>query len=138
MSQWQLHPQLAADTHLIAENDKLQLRLLDEARYPWVIIVPKISGAVEIFDIPDSLQQQLHSIATAIGKLMLSRKDITKLNMGYLGNVVPQLHYHVLGRSEADPAWPGPVWGHSPREPIDEREATRLVYAWREACHAIL
>jgi len=138
MSQWQLHSQLANDTLFVAENEHLQIRLLDESRYPWLIIVPKIPGAVELFDLPNGLQSELHDLANAIGKLMLQRDTVSKLNMGYLGNVVPQLHYHVLGRNEQDPAWPGPVWGHSPREAIADSEKTAAVYAWREACQALL
>ncbi|MGH8076780.1 MAG: HIT family protein [Lysobacter sp.] len=111
MNGWHLHPQLADDTHPIAQWPLSDLRLMDDANHPWLILVPRVEGATEVIDLSDSQQAQLtREIATASRALKAAFKP-HKLNVAALGNVVSQLHVHVIARFEDDIAWPRPVWG---------------------------
>ena len=114
-----LHPRLAADTLFAADWPLCRLLLMNEARYFWLVLVPRIAGLTEITDLPREDRASLMEEAARAGRIIKSA-GAAKLNIGVLGNVVPQLHLHVVGRNPGDPAWPGPVWGHSEREPCDE------------------
>jgi diadenosine tetraphosphate (Ap4A) HIT family hydrolase len=110
-----LDPRLAADTIKIGSLTLCDLLVMDDARYPWAILVPRIENAREMHDLSEAERTQVwaetNQVAVAIG----SWARVEKVNIGALGNVVPQLHVHVVGRHAGDLAWPGPVWGHSPR-----------------------
>jgi diadenosine tetraphosphate (Ap4A) HIT family hydrolase len=120
MSGFELHPRLAADTHFLADWRLCRVLLMNDMRYPWLILVPMREGLVEMSDLacPDRVQamEEIVSAGAVVAK-MLAR---AKLNVGSLGNLVAQLHIHVVGRRPGDPAWPGPVWGHSPAVPYDK------------------
>lgn len=119
---WTLHPQLAADTHHVASLALSELRLMDDRQYPWLILVPRVPGAVEWMDLPPSDAHALLDEARLAGRLLRALHAPDKLNVGALGNVVAQLHVHVVARSVGDPAWPRPVWGALPvsrHEPAD-------------------
>ncbi len=128
-----LDPRLAADTVEIARWPLARLLLMNDATYPWLILVPDRPGLVEWFDLgPDDRARLAEEIARATQTL----KSVTgadKINVGALGNVVAQLHVHVVARFRNDPAWPGPVWGKAPPVPYaPERLAERLAL-WRRA-----
>lgn len=111
MNTWHLHPQLADDSHPVAHWPLSDLQLMDDANHPWLILVPRIEAAVELIDLSDSQQAQLmQEIAIASHALRTAFKP-HKLNVASLGNLVPQLHVHVIARFEHDIAWPRPVWG---------------------------
>lgn len=111
MNTWHLHPQLADDSHPVAHWPLSDLQLMDDANHPWLILVPRIEAAVELIDLSDSQQAQLmQEIAIASRALRTAFKP-HKLNVASLGNLVPQLHVHVIARFEHDIAWPRPVWG---------------------------
>ena len=93
--------------------------LFNDFRYPWLILVPKKPGLKEIDDLSRDDRILLAEDTYVAARVIRELYSPLKLNIGSLGNVVRQLHVHVVGRSECDPAWPGPVWGHSPREPYD-------------------
>ncbi|MFZ5444223.1 MAG: alpha/beta hydrolase [Myxococcota bacterium] len=112
-----LDARLAADTHLIGESPLSLLLLMDDARYPWCILVPKRSGVSEAFELPPEDQGGLAAESALLASAMTQAFTADKLNVGALGNVVRQLHVHHVVRMLGDPAWPGPVWGHSPRVP---------------------
>lgn len=100
---------------------------MNDARFPWLVLVPRVAGAVEIFDLgPDKRHTLTEEIARA-GTALKSGLDIDKINVGALGNLVPQLHVHVVGRRVGDPAWPGPVWGTGTARPYGERERSELL-----------
>jgi diadenosine tetraphosphate (Ap4A) HIT family hydrolase len=108
---WSLHPQLAADTHSVGDLPLSRVLIIKDANYPWIILVPRQPGVTEILDLAAAEQAQLMGEITRTGAAL---KDITacdKLNIAALGNVVPQLHVHLIARSKSDPAWPYPVWG---------------------------
>ena len=126
---WQLDPQLAADTHPVAHLPLSELRLMDDANHPWLILVPRVAGAVEWIDLDDAAQAGLtREIALASRALQAAFKP-HKLNVAALGNVVSQLHVHVIARYRDDIAWPRPVWGSATAKPytpeaLVERVAT--------------
>jgi len=127
MNDFVLHPQLAADCHMIGDLPLSHVLLLNDRRYPWVILVPRRAEVREIYQLPPVDRSQLLDESCRVGKLLMNVFGGDKLNVGALGNLVPQLHIHHVVRHIDDPAWPGPVWGHSPAEPYREAElAERL------------
>ena len=122
-----LHPGLAADTAFIADWPLCRVLLMNDARYPWLILVPRRAVAVEIMDLAAADRSMLMEEITRASGIVRSLPDVIKLNIGALGNVVPQLHVHVLGRRIGDPAGPGPVWGHSPARPYEASARDGLI-----------
>lgn len=106
-----LDPRLQADTRHIAMLPLCELRLMDDARYPWLILVPRRGDLVEIADLAEAEQAQLWREANQAAAALRAVAPCDKLNLGALGNIVRQLHLHVVARTEGDAAWPGPVWG---------------------------
>lgn len=109
-----LHPQLVRDTCALGQFPLCRVLLLNEAHYPWVIAVPQRDAIREIYELTILDQQQLLSESVSIGRVMMQIYVGDKLNVGALGNLVPQLHLHHIVRRREDPAWPGPAWGHAP------------------------
>ena len=112
-----LDPRLAGDTHRLARWPLCELLLMDDARYPWLILVPRIEGAHELLDLDQAERAQLWQEIDAASRALCDAFAPDKLNIGALGNVVSQLHVHVIARYRHDDAWPGPVWGAHPRIP---------------------
>lgn len=112
-----LDPRLAADSAAAGELPLCQIRLQDDARFPWLVLVPKRGGLVEIFDLsPDERATLIEEIAQCSAALR-AVTQCHKINVGALGNIVRQLHIHVVARFETDAAWPAPVWGDGERVP---------------------
>jgi len=128
-----LDPRLAADSIAIGDFELSQLRIMDDARFPWLILVPRIAGARELIDLDEGDRASLLGEVTRVGRALESLLAPDKLNVAALGNVVPQLHVHVIARYANDAAWPQPVWGRGERVAYapDAREA--LVARLREA-----
>lgn len=118
-----LDPRLAADTVPVARLDLCEVRLMDDARFAWLVLVPQRAGRVEIADLTPSERTLLWHEVDRAGAALRAVSPCDKLNLGALGNIVRQLHVHVVARREGDAAWPGPVWGSGPAEPYPE--ATR-------------
>jgi len=114
---WQLHPQLADDTHPVAHLGLSDLRLMDDANHPWLILVPRIAAAIELIDLDEPQQAELTREIAATSRLLQAAFAPHKLNVAALGNVVSQLHVHVIARYEHDIAWPRPVWGMATAQP---------------------
>ena len=113
-SVWSLHPQLAADTVPIGDLPLARVLLANDANFPWLILVPRRPALSEIIDLDANEQVQLLGEIDAAARVL---KDVTrcdKLNIAALGNIVPQLHVHVIARRHSDAAWPKPVWGAAP------------------------
>jgi diadenosine tetraphosphate (Ap4A) HIT family hydrolase len=110
---FELDARLQADTLFVTHMSLCDLLIMNDARYPWVILVPRIGSVSEVFDLSAADQETLWAEATATAKALKSWAGVFKVNIGALGNVVSQLHVHIVGRQIDDPAWPGPVWGHS-------------------------
>ncbi len=112
-----LDPRLAADTHPIGDLPLSRLLLMDDARFPWLILVPRIAGARELIDLDEADRRALLTEITAVGRAFESFVQPDKLNIAALGNIVSQLHVHLVARFRTDAAWPQPVWGHGERIP---------------------
>jgi diadenosine tetraphosphate (Ap4A) HIT family hydrolase len=106
-----LHPQLAADSHPLAALELCDLQLMDDSNYPWLVLVPRVPGARELVDLDAAQRATLMEEIVSCERLLLDAFKPHKLNVAALGNLVPQLHVHVIARFEHDPAWPAPVWG---------------------------
>ncbi len=115
---FRLDERLRREALVIGRGELCELLLFDDARYPWVILVPRKSGAEHRADLSTAERLTLELDSAVVEQALLSSFPIDKVNVGALGNVVRQLHVHHVGRALTDPAWPGPVWGHSPREPM--------------------
>jgi diadenosine tetraphosphate (Ap4A) HIT family hydrolase len=121
-----LAPRLKADSIFLTDWPLCQLRLMDDARYPWLILVPRREGLEEWTElVPQDLTVLSAEIARA-GRGLAQMFNPRKLNVGALGNIVRQMHVHVIARFETDAAWPGPVWGQGTRLPYEEVERDRL------------
>lgn len=117
MNAWQLDPQLANDSHPISTGALCDIRLMDDANYPWLILVPRVADACELFDLAP---QQRRALIEEIARTEQALKVLftpDKLNVAALGNAVRQLHIHVIARHTTDPAWPSPVWGRTQARP---------------------
>ena len=122
-----LDPQLARDTAFVADRALCRVLLMDDARFPWLVLVPRRAGLVELFDLGAGERTLLFDELEQAAQALRSVAPCARLNVGALGNVVRQLHVHVVGRREDDAAWPGPVWGHGSRQPYGESaRATRV------------
>jgi diadenosine tetraphosphate (Ap4A) HIT family hydrolase len=118
-SAFSLHPRLAADTAFVADWDLSRVLVMNDCRYPWLILVPRRDGVTEVFDLePSDRAVMIEEIARA-GAALKRLTGATKLNVGALGNVVSQLHVHLVARNPGDAAWPGPVWGHGVAHPYE-------------------
>lgn len=114
---FQLHPQLAADTVPVANWPLCQVLLIKDANYPWLVLVPARDDLRDFDDLaPDDLQQASAEIVRA-SRALKTVFTPDKINVGALGNMVPQLHIHLIARFADDPAWPQPVWGVVPALP---------------------
>jgi diadenosine tetraphosphate (Ap4A) HIT family hydrolase len=124
---FELHSRLAADCIRVGRLPLSLLLLLNDARYPWFILVPQRSGIGEIFQLPESDQCQLWRESANLSHSLMQSFHADKINIGALGNLVPQLHVHHIARFTSDPAWPGPVWGHSAPVPYEKHAITERV-----------
>ena len=122
MAEFVLNDRLAADTVAVAEWPLSAVRLMNDRTWPWLILVPRRPGLRELHDLSTlDLALLVGEIAKASRAMSeICRPD--KVNIGALGNIVQQLHIHVIGRFRSDPAWPGPVWSFSPAVPYRDDE----------------
>jgi diadenosine tetraphosphate (Ap4A) HIT family hydrolase len=131
-ARYELHPQLAADTHPLAALELCELRLMDDANYPWLVLVPRVAEARELIDLDAAQRHALTDEIDRAARLLRDAFRPHKLNIAALGNMVPQLHVHVIAREENDPAWPAPVWGRVAARPYPPEmlvERVRLLRA---------
>ncbi len=112
-----LDQRLAADTAAIDDLDLCRVLLLKDIRYPWLILVPRKPGLVEVGDLSREDRIALSDETDRAANALMRLYAPDKMNIAAIGNIVRQLHIHVVARTNGDPAWPGPVWGHSPAEP---------------------
>jgi diadenosine tetraphosphate (Ap4A) HIT family hydrolase len=122
-----LDPSLEADTLPIGELALCAVLLLDDSRFPWFVLVPRRPEATELTDLCDEDAAVLMGELRVAERVMLALAKPDKVNIAALGNIVPQLHVHVVGRFRSDPAWPGPVWGFGARRPYPDHAAAALV-----------
>ena len=121
-----LHPQLEKDCFVVGQFPLCALLLLNDANYPWFILVPQREGITEIHQLSEEDQQQLMRESSLLAAAIEKEFNADKINIAALGNMVPQLHIHHIVRYKSDPAWPAPVWGKFPAIPYTPADAERL------------
>ena len=114
---FELDRRLESSTTPVMWLSLCELRLVDDRRWPWLMLVPQRPNAVELHDLTPLDQTMLVFEANLVSQVLKDLTGCHKINTGALGNVVPQLHMHVIARNQGDPGWPGPVWGFGEREP---------------------
>jgi diadenosine tetraphosphate (Ap4A) HIT family hydrolase len=114
-----LHERLAADTITLADWPLCRVLLMNDASYPWLILVPRRAGLTELHAVAAGDRSALFDEIARASLALTSGFTPDKINVGALGNMVPQLHIHVIARFRSDPAWPGPVWGKQPPLPYE-------------------
>ena len=117
MSLFRLDERLENDTLEVGVTGVCRLRLMNDSRWPWLILVPMIGGASEMHDLPKQQQRQLTEEMLLCGAALKRVTNCEKINTAAIGNIVRQLHVHVVARSAGDANWPGPVWGFGARMP---------------------
>ena len=117
-----LHPRLMADTLHVGDLPLCRVLLMNDATYPWLVLVPRRSELREIHDLDEADQHMLVGEISLASQKMQQHCQAEKMNVAALGNQVPQLHVHVIARFQDDPAWPGPVWGVMPARPYPDHE----------------
>lgn len=115
-----LHTQLAKDCVLLGDLPLSRVLLMNDANYPWLVLVPRREEIVELFQLPRIDQQQLLDEITQVSAALAGHFRADKMNVAALGNIVPQLHIHIIVRFCEDAAWPRPVWGANPARPYSD------------------
>lgn len=126
-----LDPRLAADSVPVTTLDLCDVRLMNDARFAWLLLVPRRAGLSEVDDLPEAEQDQLWREMRQAARALRAVAPCDKLNLGALGNIVRQLHVHVVARRQGDAAWPGPVWGSGSAVPYAPDACDALVSALR-------
>jgi diadenosine tetraphosphate (Ap4A) HIT family hydrolase len=121
-----LDPRLAADTLNIGDFSLSRLLLMNDARFPWLILVPRRAGFAEIVDLNGGERALLMEEIALASEALRTLPQVDKINVGALGNIVRQLHVHVVARKIGDAAWPGPVWGAGTPQRYEEDAAAAL------------
>lgn len=131
-----LDRRLAEMTHPVHALGLSDVRLMDDARYPWLVLVPRVAGAVEVLDLDEADQARLWDEIRHVARALSGYCAPDKLNIAALGNQVAQLHVHVIARFRDDDAWPRPVWGVHPARPYAADERARTISALVAALEA--
>jgi diadenosine tetraphosphate (Ap4A) HIT family hydrolase len=122
-----LHPRLEADTVFVADWALSRVLLMNDARYPWLILVPRRANLVELHDLSHAESLVLTDELRRAGGKLKTLAKAAKINIGALGNLVPQLHVHVIARNPGDATWPGPVWGQGQAVPYEAQAREALL-----------
>jgi diadenosine tetraphosphate (Ap4A) HIT family hydrolase len=130
-SAWSLHPQLEQDTVPVGDLALCRVLAIDDRDYPWLVLVPRRAGTVEIADLSAAGAAALTAEIVAASRALKSVTGCDKINVGAIGNMVPQLHIHIVARWKTDPLWPKPVWGHMQPRPGDAAKFARFITAIR-------
>jgi diadenosine tetraphosphate (Ap4A) HIT family hydrolase len=133
---WSLHPQLEADASHVGDLPLSRVLAIDDATYRWLVLVPRRAGAVEIADLAADATILMDEIVQ-VSRLLKSVTGCDKINVGAIGNVVPQLHLHIVARRKDDPLWPKPVWGFAQPRPGDAATFARFMAAIRDGLAAM-
>ncbi|EJC74795.1 HIT domain-containing protein [Rhizobium hidalgonense] len=133
MKGFALDPRLENDSTSIMVTGLCDLRLSKDARWPWLILVPRRAEITEIFELTPLDQVLLAFETELVANALKKITDATKINIGALGNIVRQLHVHVIARFEGDANWPGPVWGFGRAEPYEDGKRDEFIAKLREA-----
>lgn len=133
MTEFSMHPQLEADCLLVTDLDLCRCLLMNDRRFPWLILVPRLPALRDLHDVPRAHRMALFDEIDSASSALQVCRDAYKINVAALGNQVPQLHVHVIARFQNDAAWPAPVWGSGPAEPYAGEAAAQLLTQLRAA-----
>ncbi len=122
-----LDPRLAADTFFVGDLPLCRALLMNDSRFPWLILIPRRDGLTEMHELSPGDRELMIDEAARAAERLKNLVGAQKINMGALGNIVAQLHVHVVARFAGDAAWPGPVWGFGKAVPYDAETAARLI-----------
>jgi diadenosine tetraphosphate (Ap4A) HIT family hydrolase len=128
-----LDARLANDSVPVTTIGLCEVRAMKDRRWPWLVLVPRRTGVSEIFELTPLDQVLLNFETNMVASTLKQVTGATKINVGALGNIVRQLHVHVVARFEGDANWPGPVWGHGRPDPYADDELNTFVAKTREA-----
>ena len=132
-----LDPRLGNDTLFVGDLPLSRVLLMNDARWPWLVLVPRREALVELTDLEASDRATLVEEAAAAARFLKAHAKADKINVGALGNLVRQLHVHVVARTVGDPAWPGPVWGVGGAVLYEDARAASLIAAVRGGLSAV-
>lgn len=124
---FELDPRLENDSVWLASLPLSELRLMKDANYPWLVLVPRVPSVTEWFHLSEDNQTQALKEMNAVSQSMASIYQADKMNVAALGNQVSQLHIHVIARFKEDPAWPAPVWGKLPMQPYEDKALQLMI-----------
>ena len=127
MNEFKLNFRLLEDSTFVTKLHVNQVRLNHDARFPWLILIPEIAGLKELHDIPDGKQAIVQKEVNFCSAALQELTSADKMNVAALGNLVPQLHIHVIARKHNDNAWPQPVWSAGEAKPYGEEDLAELV-----------
>jgi len=133
MIAFSLDQRLSEDTTAVTRLGLCELRLMNDRRWPWLILIPQRPAVTEIHELSALDQTMLTFEAGMTAQALKSVTGCEKINTGALGNVVRQLHLHLIARNPGDPGWPGPVWGFGSREPYGDSQRAAFADAIRNA-----
>lgn len=136
MSAFQLDERLGRDSALLVRLGLCQLRLMNDRRWPWLILVPERADISELYELPMLDQQALTIEVNMVAAALKKATGAEKINVGALGNIVRQLHIHVVARRSGDANWPGPIWGFGMAEPYNDHDSDTLTATLLEALSA--
>lgn len=124
---FELHSDLQRDCFVVGDFPLCRLLAMNDATYPWFVLVPRRTGLRELFEMTDDDQVQFMRESTQLASALVREFNADKMNVAALGNVTPQLHIHHIVRYKTDPAWPAPIWGKFPLRPYRDAERTALL-----------
>ncbi len=132
---FRLHDQLHADTYTVKDLPLCRVLLMNDRRFPWTILVPRRDGLRDFHEVARADKATFHAEIDHVSEALKRLTGAYKINVAALGNMVPQLHVHVVARFEGDAAWPKPVWGQGTAEPYDPPVAGELIESLRKELH---
>ncbi len=132
-AEFRLHERLAADCRVLGDLPVSRVLLMNDRRFPWLVLVPRRGGLRELHELPEPARLPLFEELEAASRALVDVCGAEKINVGALGNLVPQLHVHVVGRRRNDAAWPGPVWGFGSAELYAPGESDALAGRLQQA-----
>lgn len=135
-SEFTIDLRLSRDSHDITNLPLCNVRLMDNKNFPWLVLIPRVVGASEWIDLSREQQHQLSDEIAVVSHVLQALVTPDKLNVATLGNVVSQLHIHLIARYKADAAWPKPVWGGA-EEPYSEAESRKFIYELKSALDSL-
>ena len=123
---FKLDPRLASDTFEVCQHLDCKILVMNNSIVPWFIVVP-FTDRTEWYQLDDSVQYNINTIINKLSRFILKEYNVDKLNIAIIGNVVKQMHLHVVGRFENDPPWPAPVWGNIQSKPYTQQEKNNIL-----------